>query len=101
MGFREAFHSLNLQDAHWIRPLLLVNFILLFLSEGNNTLAGVGSSIRAPPSSETAKQGKQVPAFYGITDFAEVYSFIGSSFDLAPKAIMKAQRNESLIFLKQ
>lgn len=68
---------------------------------GNNILAGIASSIRTLTSSEMPKQGKQVPVFHGITDFAEVYSFTGSSFNLAPKAITKARRNECHIFLKQ
>ncbi|KAK4272906.1 hypothetical protein QN277_021398 [Acacia crassicarpa] len=47
----------------------------------NSGLSGVGTSSRMLQSSEMPKQGKQGPVLYGLPDFAEVYSFIGSVFD--------------------
>ncbi|KAI4349210.1 hypothetical protein L6164_009830 [Bauhinia variegata] len=47
----------------------------------NNSLSGVASSSRTPPSSEMQKQGKRAPVLHGLPDFAEVYSFIGNVFD--------------------
>ncbi|KAL6987458.1 Protein REVEILLE 8 [Sarracenia purpurea var. burkii] len=47
----------------------------------NSIIGGLGASVRTPPTSELAKQGKQGSLLHGIPDFAEVYSFIGSVFD--------------------
>ncbi|XP_031249975.1 protein REVEILLE 8-like isoform X2 [Pistacia vera] len=48
---------------------------------GNSSVSCIGSSSRTLITSETPKQGKQVPMLHGIPDFAEVYGFIGSVFD--------------------
>ncbi|XP_011048428.1 PREDICTED: protein REVEILLE 8-like isoform X2 [Populus euphratica] len=54
-----------------------------------NTVSGLGTSSRALPSAEMPKQGKQAPVRHDIPDFAEVYSFIGSVFDMETKGHVK------------
>ncbi|KAI5560913.1 hypothetical protein POPTR_016G083900v4 [Populus trichocarpa] len=54
-----------------------------------NTVSGLGTSSRTLPSAEMPKQGKQAPVLHGIPDFAEVYSFIGSVFDVETKGHVK------------
>ncbi|KAG6745062.1 hypothetical protein POTOM_051704 [Populus tomentosa] len=55
----------------------------------NSTVSGLGTSSRTLPSAEMPKQGKQAPVLHGIPDFAEVYSFIGSVFDMETKGHVK------------
>ncbi|KAJ0027981.1 hypothetical protein Pint_35559 [Pistacia integerrima] len=55
---------------------MLISFLM-----GNSSVSCIGSSSRTLITSETPKQGKQVPMLHGIPDFAEVYGFIGSVFD--------------------